>query len=439
MRLSQPSRRSFLGLAGAAAVNKYAAAQYPSLEAKPREAFITPQDFLAAGAKNHHDAIQKALDAAAERPGSRVFLPTPAEGRYTVSEPLLARASGIRIEGASDQTLLVLTGPDQDGIVVDGAATPTGRIGRISIRSLFVVAAPAPMKRGASIKIVSASDVVLEDLVLEKCGAGLLLDRTNNVTLRTIAINHVGGDRALRWTAPAGARSDVLTVEDLTVQNGYNGADGFVCDGNVQTLRWHGGAIMGCKIAFWVQTTRSKIDFPAHFFISNLETDGQLERSVLIDAGQHMVFLGCDLSNTSGAPRQGSRDHATVEIRPDRGFSETRDIEFIGGRIGNTQEQAMLINARHVRVTGGAAVGDASKAGVGKFPVIEIGPEASQIMIIGSDIGGQYGQPVRASRPILIRRGASRVLIIANNFNGAVANNAVVEDGAKEISIHDNF
>jgi len=90
-------------------------------------------------------------------------------------------------------------------------------------------------------------------------------------------------------------------------------------------------------------------------------------------------------------------------------------------------------------VTGGAAVGDASKAGVGKFPVIEIGPEASQIMIIGSDIGGQYGQPVRASRPILIRRGASRVLIIANNFNGAVANNAVVEDGAKEISIHDNF
>jgi len=368
-----------------------------------------------------------------------VFLPTPEEGRYTLSEPLLVRGSGIRIEGASDQTLLVLTGADQDGIIVDGAATPTGRIGRISIRSLFLVASPAPMKRGASIRLVSASDVVLEDLVLEKSGAGLLLDRTNNVTLRTVAINHVGGDHALRWTAPAGSRADVLTIHGLTIQNRYNGADGFVCDGNVQTLRWHGGSIMGCKIAFWVQTTRSKIDFPAHFFISNLETDGQLERSVLVEAGHHIVFLGSDLSNTSGAPQQGGRDHATVELRPDRGFSETRDIEFVGGRIGNTQEQAMLINARHVRVTAGVAVGDASKAGVGKFPVIEIGPEASQIMIVGSDIGGQYGQPVRASRPILIRRGAFRVLVTANNFNGALTNNAAAEEGAKEISIRDNL
>src|SRR5262249_51566401 len=137
--------------------------------------------------------------------------------------------------------------------------------------------------------------------------------------------------------------------------------------------------------------------------------------------------------NTSGAPGQGGADGDALLINPDEARSYTRAIYIAGSRIGNSRERAMAVSARDVFISG-TSFHDASKAGHGAFPVVEIGPRAANVNIIGGNMGVVFGEGLNPSYGLVIDRGADMVHVSDVDFYGPVFG-AVKNNSGRRVAI----
>jgi hypothetical protein len=272
---------------------------------------------------------------------------------------------------------------------------------------------------GNLINATGVVNLLIEDTIFDHCWNCALFYHTNTVTLRSVVFNDPHGSYAVKWDATPPERSDVLSFYDVLIQGGYH-ADGIVWDGSATTMRMFGIAIIRTLTALHVENSRgSKSGYPGYLMANDLEVDGASVHAVQIDGGSDFHFVNCDLSNTSGEAGQGNADGDAVLITPDNGHSFTRAIYIAGSRIANSRERAMAVSARDVFVTG-TSFHDASKAGRGAFPVVQIGPDASDVNISGGIMGVRYGEGVRPSYGLIIDEGANRVLVSDVDFYGPV-------------------
>lgn len=112
--------------------------------------------------------------------------------------------------------------------------------------------------------------------------------------------------------------------------------------------------------------------YPSFLFFYGLETDGESNSSAIINSGYRLEFVNADMSNTSCTySGQGCNDGATVQINNDS-YAGTRQIRFVGGRVGNSRQAALSMSGGNEVSLLGTTFNDASKAGAGTNPTVII-------------------------------------------------------------------
>jgi hypothetical protein len=381
------------------------------------------------GRSDSTDAIARAIRAVTDRGGGKVeFGP----GSYNVAGTIKISESAVTLEGIKGATHIICTGNGGESCLsIEGSDR---QVYFATIRDMYIIA--GQRTGGSCISLSNVANSVIEDTALGPCYNGVSTDSTNNVVINNFVIQGVHGQYGVKYyTSPGpGRRSDAFTLSNGVVQALHSGADCLVWDGMAVTLRINSVALLGCKIGMHVENSaKAKAGFPGFLFANDLETDNQTEASIIIDGGHDFHFVNSDISNTSGGHNQGSNDLDCVIINPDVGFSYTRNIFFVGSRIGNCRNRAMYINARDVHLTGNN-IHSASKAGKDAFPQIEIGPQSTDIEITGGKVSFEFGDPRDASYGVVVAPGAKNVSITGVNFNG---NNkgAVLAPDAAEVNI----
>jgi hypothetical protein len=88
----------------------------------------------------------------------------------------------------------------------------------------------------------------------------------------------------------------------------------------------------------------------------------------------------------------------------------------------------MFINARGVQLSGRTVHG-ASDAGISDSPVVELGPDALDCVLVGNFIGIFIGDPAKASYGIKVAPGAQRNVLAPNSFQGCLDGDILDESG----------
>lgn len=371
-------------------------------------------------------AIQAAINSLSVN-GGMVIIPP---GIFLVAGTLNITSGNIMIAGTGlRSSQLKFANGNANGIVIGGQAT---QIIGVTLKDLYLKGAG---KTGGS--IINAS--VISELMIERCDIdnafnGIYLQQTNTVTISNCVLNVtvLGGSFAIKWFSPAinAQRSDGLSLYNVVVQCLYGGQDGFIWDGLCSTLRMFGCAFLGVHTGLHVlNSAASTTLYPAFLEAFDCEWDGCSNAAVYIEGGSVFHFNGCEISNTSGAGGQGSADIDTVTVLPDAAASVTRNVSFIGCRIGNTQRRALLFGARDLYCAG-TLFSDASKAGSASYPVVELnqGTSCSDIIFSGCQLGVEFGNGIRSSYGLVI--GASVLRVIAagcsfyTNVTGAYQDNS---------------
>lgn len=380
------------------------------------------------GKSDSTDAIMRAVTSIANSGGKVVFGP----GSYHVGGTIALESSGITLEGIRGATRIVCTGDGTaDCISIRGKDE---QVKFITLVDLFVL---VPERSGGNcLSIVGAYKTFVDNVVFGPCYNGVLTDWTNSATLSNFNVHAMRGEYGIKYTtSPSiGPRSDVLNLSNGTVQAHHLGADCLVWDGMAVSLRIYNVDLLGCKIGLHVQNTaKSKKDVPGFLFADHLATDGQLESAIVIEGGHEFHFINSLITNTSGLPQQGGKDGDCVVIKPDAGYSDTRNIFFVGSRIGICHNRAMYVDAHDVHLTGNN-FHSASKGDKNNFPQIEIGPDASDVEIVGGKVGDIFGAPHDASYGVIVDRGARNVSITGVNFSGNTKG-AVLSSDAGETNV----
>jgi hypothetical protein len=323
---------------------------------------------------------------------------------YKFTGTLTIANSGISIMGLGiEATKFLFANGTNDCILLQGGSQIEG----ITISGLHIVSSSKTGGNAINAQVVAL--LTLRDLLIDSPFNGILCFQTNTVLEENVTINLPTGVYAHKWDSPTTNNSSDLTLIQCTFQGGYLGADGFVWDGWTTTLRMFGCAILSFHVPFHILNSRASTSaFPSFANIFDLEIDGASAIALLIEAGFNFKFVGCDITNTSGATGQGNADTICVSINPDTGASNTTLVQFVECQIGNCRDQGMFINVRDVSVIG-CVVHDVSKSGVNAFSAIEIGPLAQNVTITGGRAGVIFGDGANVGHGILIDSGATKI------------------------------
>jgi len=389
--------------AGAGAITR-------NMQDKVRES-VSVKDFGAVGNGIADDTlkIQDAINSLAST-GGIVEIPA---GNYKITSTLTISRSGIFLQGSGSQsTKLTFTGLSSDCILFQGASQINGN----GIKGVWI--SGSSLTGGHAINMQVVAYGVIEDVNIDNPWNGILCFQTNTITINRVVINLPRGSFACKWDSPTSNNSSALTLENVTMQGGYLGANGFVWDGFATSLRMKSVAILSFRDCFRIENTRnSSTAYPQFANIFGLEIDGASKNALVINAGFNFKFVGCDITNTSGATGQGSADTQCVVISPDASYSVTRFIDFTECQIGNCQQQGIFINAKDVKLTG-CTVHDVSKQGVSSFSAIELGGSSTNITITGGKAGIVYGDALNCRHGVLIGTGVTNVAICGVDFQG---------------------
>lgn len=374
---------------------------------------IMLSDYCLPNVPDATSCTQTALNVAKALGGAEVVVPA-ALGNPTYLGTLGLFGSGVALSCSSLEQSLVFKGGTGDAIQV---GFQSGQIARTRLSRCRVDT--TNRTGGVAINLKGAVQSDIENVTLEHPFNGLLIDNFNGITLRNVTATSVRGAYGIKATGTTALRSDVLTAYNISVNCGYSpGTDGFVIDGFVHTIRTHGGNVISCNRNLWVTNTSSDAAaYPQFLYINNLESDGATLGAAVVDvvAGLHVAIP--DWSNNSGGGGQGNNDGPAFVLNPGLNGVTTQQVTITGGRIGNTQREAALINGTDVTVTG-TVFTDASKAGAGASPTVRVAGSANKVTLTANRIGAQPGGAVRASYGIVIDGNATKVVAANNNVAG---------------------
>lgn len=152
----------------------------------------------------------------------------------------------------------------------------------------------------------------------------------------------------------AGGRTDQVTLNNVHLNAQYYGNDCLTWTGMVQTINAYNVTLMQCKRGFFVDASQNTASlFPQFGFVYNLQVEGAQVAAVEIDGGRDIHFTDSaafsDYGQTGAGGTQGNADTAALWIKPDGAASVTSTIDWKGGTIGNSANQAALVQAQGVR------------------------------------------------------------------------------------------
>jgi hypothetical protein len=362
------------------------------------------------GSTNDTVAIQAAIDAAGVS-GGVVRFP---QGNYLVTSTLTLSHHGVSLEGDGIRTSYITCQTGSSDCI---ALTPSGgadgaQILGINFRGLDVLG--GYMTGGNCLNLTGAVAMTITNVLLDGCYNGLYAIHINGVTMTNGNIANVRGAYAIKFDDDLAARGDVLAIYDSSINCGWSGAEGIVWDGASYTLRIGGLAILQCSNGIHVMNSRGSSIAPESLFADDLEIDGASSHAMLIDGGIMFQITNSALSNTGGGP--GANDGDTIVCNADAAHSVTRGLFISNTRIGNSHQRAAYIDCKDVHISG-STFDDASKSGVNSYPVVELGPHASDVQISGGSIGVLYGDALNPSYGVKIDSGADRITLSGIDFS----------------------
>jgi hypothetical protein len=340
-------------------------------------------------------------------------------GTWNFLGALSVISSGVSISCQNNQQILNFTNGGSDDFVIGYQAS---QIAHVTIKDCYLF--HAGKTGGISVNIKNAYDVMLDHVLIDSPWQGVYAEKFNTLTFQNTLVTQVKSNSfAYRLYAnPSSSdRSDVATFYNSTATCGYttNGT-GLSVDGMVQTVRVFGLNLLACNYGMFVDNSAvSATNYPAFFEMHDLEVDGAKTNAVVINGGSNFSCVNCDISNTSGATGQGNADGPSLVVNPDLTGSHTHQITFSGGRISNSRQQAMSINARDAMFSG-VLFTDASKAGSGSFPSIHVGANSDNIQFIGGSSGALYGVTARTTYGLQVDAGATAITAVGMTFPGNV-------------------
>lgn len=416
----------------------------PAVPTHPAVQF-NPRDFKAVcdGVADDYPALRDALAAAAASPAGAktVYIDCALK---IVSGSLTIDAGSVTIQGSnSRQAKILCRNGTGDCIKTAGTTQLYGlRINDLTIDGLTQTG-------GNCLNLFFISDVIVSSVIMDNCWNGFLVGAANNVTVgnHTIIGARNPSGYALKWyTDPAsGKRSDVINLVDGTINNNWSGADGVVWDGASYTMRATNWNVIAAKKGLVVLNTAgctgaataacaagSGSGFPQFGEFVSFEVDGASSIACHFAAGFDVMMTSSICSNHSGTAG-GNADTVALQIDPDTSGGITRAIKISNSHIGNSKRQAALINGCQNCYFSNTVFDDASKAGAGSYPAVEVGANGANVNFIGGKMGPTFGNGVRTSHGLRVDGGSAGIYAIGVDYNSNITGAVDDQSGAATV------
>lgn len=369
--------------------------------------------------------------------GGAIYFPA---GTYLFNNTATLTCSGTYIKGDGKAAVIIKAHGTSGSLIAIGTGSPV--ITGVGISGITLDG--SSRTSGECIDVTGAAEVKVEDILSTAgCWNGMLINYINNVHVVRASFQNIlsgSGGFGIKWYTPvaSGNRSDVLKLNQVTINNQCHGSDGIVWDGADYTLEIQQTNVIRTHVGFLVQNTAASSSvFPQELEADGFDIDGASLHAAWIQAGWNFSVVNSVWSNTTVAC--GTSDQEALRIDPDLGASVTRFVHLANFRAENTQQEAMYVNAQNFYSTN-SAYSDASQAGVGSYPAVEIGPNCGYCFIVGSKLGPLFGNPIDTSYGAKIDVGSTGVVLADDDFYGNVtgAVNDLTNGGARIIGGVDN-
>lgn len=407
--------------------------------------WYSPRDYGAAcdGSTDDYTPLQAAIAAAQSAPDGRprtVYI--DCQLKITSGAPTIS-ASGVSIRGNNaTQAQILCRNGSSDCLKTDGAAE------RYNLQISDITIDGTGQSGGNCINLTGVSNTIISGVQMTACYNGALVSWANNVTITGHTVIAARGSYAIKWyTDPSsGHRSDVLNLVDGTINNNFSGADGIVWDGASNTLRIVNFNVIATNYGLKVLNTaactgtpsgscvsNSGAGYPQFADISHFEVDGASSVACYFATGFDVMIANSICSNQTGASGSGNADTVALQIEPDTLGGITRTIKIANSHIGNAKRQAALINGCQNCYFTNTVFDDASHAGSGSYPVVEVGATTANVHFIGGKMGPTFGNAVLSSYGLKIAGGSVGIYAIGVDYNSNVTGS--IDDGSNNLTV----
>jgi len=371
-------------------------------------------------------ALQSAVNLAQSHFGATILVPY---GNCQIDNQVTITSNGVQIQGGSRQTVLTFTSQTADDFKI---GYQPSQIAIVKLSDLYINHTQKHVSGsgGTSINIKNVSEIEINNVVIDHANNGILLQQVNDVQLDHVNLNdHQGVGLYLYANPSAGERSDGLVFSNFVTNGFFRGQAGLLIDGAVYSVRCFTCVLLQEQNALIVQNSaHSSSAYPQFLFFYGMETDGEGNASVVINSGYRIQFINPELSNTSCTySAQGCSDGSTLQINNDP-FGATREIQLIGGRVGNSRQAAVSIQGGSEISLLGTTFNDASKTGVNTFPTLFING-GDHILIQNSRIGTMQGETKRCTYGLAVSSAVTNLLATGNSFGPCVSGDVTTGGG----------
>ncbi len=400
---------------------------------------VTSVKWFGAYGDNTHDdhaAIMAAEAAvAATAPGIVYFPP----GNYRSSAAIATTTSGVRFIGSGTYaTTVTFNATSTDWFTFTG--TSGSQLNGCGLSDMSVTG--VSVTGGRATFFTYCQNCSVERAYFSNCWDGSEWYIMNNCRMQDVNFQLVNDPSGygVYFHAPGdgSARSDQLNLISVTVQALYSGARGFVVDGQTASFNCWNCFALGCSIGWQCNNTSVSTQyFPVFWELSNCGTDGISSIGVELNGGNYFNFIGCEISNTSGAAGQGSADTNAFVVNPDTSGSITRAVTIIGGRVGLSKQSAIVIGGRNTTIIGvRVVVGETTPNNT--YPAIHVTSTGADTTIVGVT-DSEFGATPSWSYGVTLDSGSVRTNIQASNFNIGSATGAVLNNSGDSNTFANNF
>jgi len=363
-------------------------------------------------------ALQSAVNLAQSRYGATILIPY---GNCQIDNQVTITGSGVQIQGGSRQTLLTFTSQTGDDFRIGYQAN---QVANLKLSDIYINHTQKHLSgsSGTSINVQNVAEFEIDNVIIDHGYNGVFLEKVNDIQFDHININDHQGVGVYLYSNPSvGERSDGLVFSNLTTNGFFNGQNGMLIDGAVYSVRCFTCVLLQEQNALVVQNSaHNNSAYPQFLFFYGMETDGEGNASVVINSGYRIQFINPELSNTSCTySGQGCADGSTLQINNDP-YGATRQIQLVGGRVGNSRQAAVAIQGGSEISLIGTTFGDASKTGANAFPVLFING-GDHFLIQNARIGTMAGETTRCSYGLAVSSPVTNLLATGNSFGPCVS------------------
>lgn len=378
-------------------------------------------------------AINAAAATATASQGGRVIHMPAYVGAYNLAGTLSITSSFVTLAGDGRQATRILCANGSADCAIIGQ-TGAGQIRGSGLRDLSIWG--SGKTGGAGVHVVNAYDTALDNISVEAAINGIDVDQDTNTTrLRHVLVTLATGSTGvgLRYHAVSGHRSDVLSIYDVTIEGNWTMSTGFVWDGPAFTVTGSGLRLLHGQYGLQVlNTAGSSVDYPQFMNMHDLEAEGFTKRALDIESGSDIKIASSDINNMTNSGH-GTTDDYAIACMQDAGgdHAQTRGIQIVNSRIGNSQRSGVYATCRNLQLTGNIFF-STSQAGLNAAPVIHLANGADRIIINGNTCE-ELGGAAQASYCITDDVGVTNVQVGVNDYTAM--NSGYINDVGGAIAI----